>query len=92
MNEQFQVFSVSATLVMNWVDPDLTWDPKLNGNLTRLTTVQEDTWLPDIVVANSANARSPLGYVAASTKVPGDAAGQEEAGKPSIPGRRLRVG
>ena len=62
LDEQAQTFSISTTLSMRWNDAHLTWSKSQFGQLETIHTDQDDIWLPDIVVGNSANKREQLGY------------------------------
>ncbi|XP_053630078.1 neuronal acetylcholine receptor subunit alpha-7 isoform X1 [Cherax quadricarinatus] len=54
LDDERQELSVSAWSIMTWVDEYLTWEPKNYLNIDRLHFNDEDIWMPDITVYNSA--------------------------------------
>ncbi|KAF6018397.1 hypothetical protein EB796_023302 [Bugula neritina] len=54
LDEVNQVFTINVWLSQIWTDERLTWDPRQYNNLNKLRIPQNEIWLPDIVLYNSA--------------------------------------
>ncbi|XP_050697863.1 neuronal acetylcholine receptor subunit alpha-7-like isoform X2 [Eriocheir sinensis] len=54
LDDQKQEFSVNAWTIMTWKDEFLEWAPKNYMNIDRLHFDDDDIWIPDIKIYNSA--------------------------------------
>lgn len=52
INEVEQTFSMMTGLVMFWADPNLTWEPSLNGNVSKLIVKADNIWTPTFYLVN----------------------------------------
>ncbi|XP_071523734.1 acetylcholine receptor subunit alpha-like [Panulirus ornatus] len=65
MDDVRQELSVTGWSIMSWMDEHLHWEPKNYVNINRLHFDDDDIWMPDITVFNSAEGSNvhPFGAV-----------------------------
>ncbi|KAF6035083.1 hypothetical protein EB796_006608 [Bugula neritina] len=79
LDEVNQIFTINVWLSQIWTDERLTWDPRQYNNLNKLRIPQNEIWLPDIVLYNSAEDYKE----AVETKITVSSSGEVFWGPPS---------
>ena len=56
-----ETISITGSITFNSIDPFLTWNPSLYGNVYWTVIDSSDVWRPFIVLINSVNKMEPIG-------------------------------
>ena len=74
VDEITQTFEATVTLIINWNDELLVWDPKKYAGINHIIVPYNSVWTPDVIVINAAETPGDIGQKYALVKVRNDGA------------------